>query len=339
MRAPEFHFFRGKRLEKQVKKCKNRQRKTDWVALEKQPIGIIKERGNYNMDFEKIQVFEEKKLKGFEINKKLSEYYKKIGKERKSKIIRECANFLMFKVYEGEQKERKLQRANFCKHPLCLMCSWRLSLKRHRELEEALKLIRQEDEKSRFYFLTLTVRNWKNINKDKVKRLQKQGVEFIRKVLKTNSYYVSLEITIGKDGNYHPHLHAVVHTEKYLSTTIDWIAMYRGAWGKIVGERKMDYQILTLYPIANGEEGEKNLHEVTKYILKPQMEISREMLINVSKSIENVKKGFSSGEIRKALLEAKKGLYERDKEELEKLEEKSWEIEFYKWVNNKYLLS
>lgn len=290
------------------------------------------------MEFEKLQVFEEKKLKGFEINKKLSEYYKKIRKERKSKTIRECANFLMFKVYEGEQEERKLQRANFCKHPLCLMCSWKLSLKRHRELEEALKIIRQEDEKSRFYFLTLTVKNWEIIDKEKIKRLQKQGVEFIRKVLKTNSYYVSLEITIGQDGNYHPHLHAVVHTENYLNTTIDWIAMYRGAWGKIVGEKKMGYQILTLYPIANGVEGEKNLHEVTKYILKPQMEISREMLINVSKSIENVKKGFSSGKVRKALKGAVRGLYERDRDELEKLEEKNWKIEFYRWVNNKYLL-
>lgn len=290
------------------------------------------------MEFERLQIFEEKKSRGLKMNRKLSEYYKKIGKKQRAKTIRECANFLMFKVYEGEQEERKLQRANFCKHPLCLMCSWRLSLKRHRELEEALRIIREESSSSRFYFLTLTVKNWKIINKDKVRRLQKQGVEFIRKVLKTDSYYMSLEITIGQDGNYHPHLHAVVHTEDYLDTTIDWIAMYRGAWGKIVREKKMDYQILTLYPIANGVEGEKNLHEVTKYILKPQMEISREMLISVSKAIRGVKKGFGSGKIRKALKEAVRGLYERDKEELEKLEKKNWKIEFYKWVNNKYLL-
>lgn len=290
------------------------------------------------MEFEELQVFEKNKIKGFVINKKLSEYYKKIGNRAKSKRLIECANFLSFKVYNDEQGSRKLERANFCEHPMCLMCSWRLSLKRHRELREALRTIKRESTDNRFYFLTLTVRNWKSIDKSKIKQLQKHGVEFIRKILKTNSYYLSLEITVGKDKSYHPHLHAVVHTDCYLDTTISWIAMYRKAWGKIVGEKKMDYQILTLYPIGNGVEGEKNLHEVTKYILKPEINISSKIVVKVSKSIESVKKGYSSGEIRKALKSVKMSLYEQDRDDLQKLEEYDWKIEFYKWVNNEYLL-
>ena len=297
-----------------------------------------RKRGNFNMEFEKLQVFGEKKLKGFRLNRELSEYYSKTGNMRKSKAVKECANFLQFKAYGDECESRKLYRANFCRHPLCLMCSWRLSIERYRELEEALRIIKRESTDNRFYFLTLTVRNWKSINKSKIKQLQKHGVEFIRKILKTNSYYLSLEITVGKDKSYHPHLHAVVHTDCYLDTTISWIAMYRKAWGRIVGEKKMDYQILTLYPIGNGIEGEKNLHEVTKYILKPEINISSEIVVKVSKSIENVKKGYSSGEIRKALKSAKVSLYEQDRDDLQKLEEYDWRIEFYKWVNNKYLL-
>ena len=290
------------------------------------------------MEFEELQVFEKNKIKGFVVNKKLSEYYKKIGNKTKSKRLIECANFLSFKVYSDEQRSKKLERANFCEHPMCLMCSWRLSLKRHRELKEALKTIKRESIDNRFYFLTLTVRNWRSINKSKIKQLQRHGVEFIRKILKTNSYYLSLEITVGKDKSYHPHLHAVVHTDCYLDTTINWIAMYRKAWGKVVGEKKMDYQILTLYPIGNDVEGEKNLHEVTKYILKPEINISSEIVVKVSKSIENVKKGYSSGEIRKALKSAKMSLYEQDRDDLQKLEGYDWRIEFYKWVNNEYLL-
>ena len=223
-------------------------------------------------------------------------------------------------------------------HPLCVMCAWRLSIKRTRELAQAVKVLKERSPHGKFYFLTLTVSNWKAISKDRLKKLQKQGVEFIREVLGTTSYYVSLEITIGQDGLYHPHLHALVYTTKYIDTTLDSVARYRKEWAKITGRRDLNYQILTIYPVARGKDGEKSLHEVTKYILKPEMKISREMLIKVSKSIENIKKGFSSGKIREALREAKKGIYERDSEDLERLEEFGWRMELYKWLGNNYVL-
>ena len=290
------------------------------------------------MDFKKLEVLSEKKFLGQGINNILADYYMRCNRKVKSKKVRDCAGFLQFKAYEDEEQTRKLYRANFCNHPLCLMCAWRLSLERSRELATAVEILKERNPKGRFYFLTLTVKNWKAISKEKLRKFQKQGVEFIRKVLGTNSYYVSLEITIGKDGLYHPHLHVLVYTTEYINTTMDYIAMYRGAWAKIVKSRGLNYQILTIFPIARGEEGEKSLHEVTKYILKPKMKITREMVIKVSKSLENVKKGFSSGEVRKVLREAKKGIYERDNEELEKLEAFDWKIEFYKWVGNNYVL-
>lgn len=290
------------------------------------------------MCIEKLEVFSEKKFLGRKINNILADYYMRCGKKRKSMQVRDCASFLMFRKYENKECTRKLERANFCKHSLCLMCAWRLSLERSRELVTAVKLLKEGNSEGRFYFLTLTVKNWKIISKDKLKKLQKQGVEFIREVLGTSSYYVSLEITIGKDGLYHPHLHALIYTTRYINTTLDYITMYRGAWGKIVKAREHNYQILTIFPIARGVEGEKSLHEVTKYILKPKMKITREMVINVSKSLENIKKGFSSGKVRTFLREAKKGIYERDNEELEKLEAFDWKIEFYKWLNNNYVL-
>ena len=290
------------------------------------------------MDFEKLEVFSEKKFFGQEINNILSDYYLNCRKKSKSLQVRNCASFLQFKVYGDIEQTRKLHRADFCKHPLCVMCAWRLSVKRARELAEAVKILKEQSPEGRFYFLTLTVSNWKTISKEKLRKLQKQGVEFIRKILGTISYYVSLEVTIGKDGLYHPHLHALVYTTGYIDTTLDNIAGYRKEWAKITEKRDMDYQILTIYPIARGEDGDKSLHEVTKYILKPEMKISREMLIKVSRSIENIKKGFSSGKIREALREAKKGIYERDSEDLERLEEFGWRMELYKWLGNNYVL-
>ena len=290
------------------------------------------------MIFEKLEVFSEKKFFGQEINNILSDYYLNCRKKSKSLQVRNCASFLQFKVYGDIEQTRKLHRADFCKHPLCVMCAWRLSVKRARELAEAVKILKEQSPEGRFYFLTLTVSNWKTISKEKLRKLQKQGVEFIRKILGTISYYVSLEVTIGKDGLYHPHLHALVYTTGYIDTTLDNIAGYRKEWAKITEKRDMDYQILTIYPIARGEDGDKSLHEVTKYILKPEMKISREMLIKVSRSIENIKKGFSSGKIREALREAKKGIYERDSEDLERLEEFGWRMELYKWLGNNYVL-
>ena len=290
------------------------------------------------MSFKKLEVFSEKKFFGQEINNILADYYLNCRKKSKSLQVRNCASFLQFKVYGDIEQTRKLHRADFCKHPLCVMCAWRLSVKRARELAEAVKILKEQSPEGRFYFLTLTVSNWKTISKEKLRKLQKQGVEFIRKILGTISYYVSLEVTIGKDGLYHPHLHALVYTTRYIDTTLDSIAGYRKEWAKITEKRDMDYQILTIYPIARGEDGEKSLHEVTKYILKPEMKISRETLIKVSKSIENIKKGFSSGEIRKLLKRAKLGLYEQDEKDLEKLEEFDWVIELYKWLGNSYVL-
>lgn len=290
------------------------------------------------MSFKKLEVFSEKKFFGQEINNILADYYLDCRKKLRSLQVRNCASFLQFKVYGDREQTRKLHRADFCKHPLCVMCAWRLSIRRTRELAEAVKILKEQSSEGRFYFLTLTVSNWKTISKDKLKKLQKQGVEFIRKVLGTTSYYVSLEITIGKDGLYHPHLHALVYAMKYIDTTLDSIASYRKEWAKITRKRGMDYQILTIYPIAKGEGREKSLHEVTKYILKPEIKISREMLIKVSKSIENIKKGFSSGEIRKLLKRAKLSLYEQDEKDLEKLEEFDWVIELYRWLGNSYVL-
>ena len=290
------------------------------------------------MEDKKIEAFRERKMLGREINNILANYYMHCNRKQRSLQVKNCAGFLQFKVYDDEEQTRKLYRANFCKHPLCVMCAWRLSIKRVRELLEAVEVIKSQNPEGRFYFLTLTVSNWDKISKLRLKKLQKQGVEFIREVLGTTSYYVSLEITIGKDGMYHPHLHALVYTTRYIDTTLNSIAMYRKEWAKIAKKRDMDYQVLTVYPIARGEEGEKSLHEVTKYILKPEMNISREMVVNVSKSIENVKKGFSSGKIREALREAKKGIYERDIEDLEKLEEYGWRMEIYKWLGNSYVL-
>lgn len=290
------------------------------------------------MSFKKLEVFSKKKFFGQEINNILADYYLDYGKKLKSLQIRNCASFLQFKAYRDEEQTRKLYRANFCKHPLCVMCAWRLSIKRTRELVEAVRILKEQNPDGRFYFLTLTVSNWKTISKEKVKKLQKQGVEFIRKILGTTSYYVSLEITIGKDGMYHPHLHVLVYTTRYIDTTLDSIASYRREWAKITKKRDMNYQILTVYPVARDKDGDKSLHEITKYILKPENRISPEMVVNVSKSMENVKKGFTSGEIKKSLKRAKLSLYEQDVKDLEKLEEFNWVIELYKWLGNSYVL-
>ena len=138
--------------------------------------------------------------------------YLEILKFKKAYNVHDCAEILNFAV--DQNGEKKLYQVWFCKSRLCPMCQWRRSLKTSAELKKVLDVAVTDYPKSKFLFLTLTIRNCKG---DKLKWTLKRltrAFNLMMKYKKMNciqGYVRSTEITVNeKDGTYHPHLHVLL---------------------------------------------------------------------------------------------------------------------------------
>lgn len=285
---------------------------------------------------EKIQKFTERKRGSLQINKILADYYGKTeNNKKKANQIYNCSSYLLFRNYQNPGNTKKLVAANFCKHPLCLMCAWRLHLKKVRILHKALEMLQIDEPNIKFYFLNLTVKNWNTISKPKLRDFQNKAVRFIRDALNIKDYYCSTEISISKNEKlpYHPHIHAIVSTDEALGTMLQEINLLRQIWAKVYGEEEYDFLELTLYPIR-----ENSVNEVTKYILKPEQKITSDKVTSIAVAIKGLKKTFSAGKIRDYIKIAKKHIERENDTEMEELEHFSFTDEFYKWLGNQYLI-
>lgn len=289
----------------------------------------IQEKANHT------EKFTDKKIQSLKINRILADYYSKVeNNEKKANKIFNCSSYLLFRNYFDPENTKKLVAANFCMHPLCLMCAWRLHLKKVHILRRALDMLRANEPDIKLYFLNLTVKNWDCISKSKLNDLQTKAVRFIRKTLGIDSYYCSTEITISrKHKNYHPHLHCIVAASEGLGTMLQEIDILRKIWAKVYGEEEYNFLELTLYPIR-----ENSVNEVTKYILKPEQKITCEKIISTAIAIKGLKKTFSAGKIRRCIGKVTKGIKREEDTFIVELEHFGFKEEFYKWVGNEYLL-
>lgn len=147
-------------------------------------------------------------------NVKYAEYLE-ILKFKKAYNVHDCAETLNFAV--DQNGEKRLYQVWFCKSRLCPMCQWRRSLKTSAALKKVLSVAVTDYPKSKFLFLTLTIRNCKG---DKLKWTLKRltrAFNVMMKYKKMNciqGYVRSTEITVNeKDGTYHPHLHVLLMIE------------------------------------------------------------------------------------------------------------------------------
>ena len=72
------------------------------------------------------------------------------------KSLEECGDTLVF--MRNEEGEKRLHGANFARNRLCPMCNWRRSLKMYSQVSQITDKI-LTTRKSRFIFVTLTVKN------------------------------------------------------------------------------------------------------------------------------------------------------------------------------------
>jgi plasmid rolling circle replication initiator protein Rep len=153
----------------------------------------------------------------------VQELYQGVGYEKYSDRIDSCSKLLQFAFCDGEEGDKvlKLFSARFCRVRLCPVCQWRRSLMWVAKFCQALPAFLGDFPKTRFLFLTLTIRNCElselrstvaHMNKS-WERLSK------RKIFPAFASVRSLEVTRGADGSAHPHFHCILAVRpSYFST-------------------------------------------------------------------------------------------------------------------------
>lgn len=177
--------------------------------------------------------------------------------------VARCATQL---ALEKSGEETRARPFATCKRRWCPVCEWRKSRKR---LGAAITNLPGlvDLKKVRFRFLTLTV---KNVKGEDLAATVGEMLKAFRRLTdhRTNitgdwlGFIRALEITAGKDGLFHPHLHVlhVVPKDSPPSKTTAWVA----AWKKAA---RLDYD--PICDIRAVKDGARGLAEVMKYTTKP----------------------------------------------------------------------
>ena len=175
----------------------------------------------------------------------MSNLYRGTLLERYAERMDLCSQHLQFELVGDESGERhyKLRLADFCRVRHCPICQWRRSMMWAARCHEAFPRILRDYPKSRFIFMTLTVRNCDVVElRSTLEQMNKAWHRMIgRKVFPATGWMRNVEVTRGKDGTAHPHFHALLMVDpgyfggqNYLSQP-KWIELWKSCL-------KVDYQ-------------------------------------------------------------------------------------------------
>lgn len=189
--------------------------------------------------------------------------------------INQCADTLIF--LQDKDGNRKLEQSYFCKFRLCPVCNWRRSLKMFAQVSEITNYMMIDNPSVKFIFLTLTIKNPRDIDLSKTIDLLLDKVQFIynksRKIKELKNFknnliggLRALEITYNKkDDTYHPHLHLLLAVEpEYFSRNYISQEKFTEVWQKILG---IDYTPIVYVQKIN-KTTPKDIAEVAKYPIK-----------------------------------------------------------------------
>jgi plasmid rolling circle replication initiator protein Rep len=202
------------------------------------------------------------------ITLRLAQAYKRIDSIKYRRIV-DCAAYLEFRRYTDNSL--KLRSANFCQTRLCPTCNWRRSKKIFAQVSRIMDDIR---ENYKFIFLTLTVKNCKDI--DLTAQINNM-VSAYKTLCKRTRFKNTVqgwarffEITYNwKTKEYHPHYHCVLVVDKsyfksdlYISQD-DFSCMWQSCLN-IVYKPIVDIRTFTQSEKGKGKE----VAEVAKYTIK-----------------------------------------------------------------------
>jgi len=217
----------------------------------------------------------DKKMNGL----KVSDSFRRLQLDKRAERTRYCGSFLEFSECANDGR-KKLISANFCRDRLCPMCNWRRSGMLRGQILEILHSAVQE-EKLKFIFLTLTI---KNPMKDELSRtidIMFDGFNRLFKYQKVNNVIVGwvrvLEVTRNNNKNsknydtYHPHFHVLMAVRPSYFKGNGYIRQefWGDLWQKAL---RVDYRphvgIEVVRPKRVGETVESAVAETAKYTVK-----------------------------------------------------------------------
>ena len=175
----------------------------------------------------------------------------------------------------------KLRHAQFCRVRHCNTCAWRRSLMWQARFYEALPAIIEQHPKSRWLFLTLTVRNCDICDLGATLDAMNAGWNRLRlrkEFRPVQGWIRSTEVTRGRDGSAHPHFHCLLMTSPAYFNGRNYVTQNR--WAELWQEcGRLDY-----YPVVDVRTVKSKLgvetdpasmlrgavSETLKYAVKPQ---------------------------------------------------------------------
>ena len=206
---------------------------------------------------------------------KLSKALNTLGHNKKAARVWFCSEELVF-AENAETGKKTLKMANFCRERLCVMCSWRLSIKTFYQLSQVLDIAQDENPNLVPIFLTLTVKNCGGDILGPTLDMMFDGwarlMEHRRVRGAIKGWFRALEVTYNKvTDSYHPHFHAILLVDKqyffdrkaYMKTE-DWVHMWRTSC-------RLDYDpVCDIRAVRNKSAARKRAHvaEVAKYAVK-----------------------------------------------------------------------
>lgn len=224
--------------------------------------------------------------------------------QRYAERINDCSNLLAFGLVPDVDQgayQMKLRTARFCRVRTCMVCSWRRSLMYKARAYKALPKVIADFPTSRYLFVTLTLKNCAVEDlKASILHLNKSFGRMARlKHFPAIGYLKTVEVTRGKRGDAHPHLHILVMVQpsyfgvNYVSKK-EWCAWWRRA-------AQVDYTpIIDVKAIKPQHSPLGLLAEIVKYQTKPNDLIfsDRRWFLEYTRQIRSTK-AFALGGIFK----------------------------------------
>jgi plasmid rolling circle replication initiator protein Rep len=243
---------------------------------------------------------------------RVSDHYRQSHYNRYSQRIDQCSLLLDFKlapdVTEGVLK-LKLSAAKFCRVRHCPVCQWRRSMMWKAKAYQFLPKVVADFPKHRWLFLTLTVKNCPITELRKT--LSCMNKSFTRltqlKVFPADGWIKSVEVTKGRDGNAHPHLHCLLMVPPSYFSGQDYLSQQR--WAELWQQSaRLDYQpICHIKAIAKKHNPQVLVPEILKYQVKESdLVADREWFLELTKQLHKTRAVAVGGVLKHYMNELEK---------------------------------
>lgn len=217
-------------------------------------------------------------LRNKNLNASLIASYNRQGFLERADRVAECGTYVDFRIPADGSEPPRLNHANFCKDRLCVMCSWRRSLKVFGQVSQIMDVLEKDYQ---FVFVTLTVRNCSaselSATVDDLQKSFYRLCHLKRFAEAFEGYFKALEITRNTDGlrqfEFHPHFHVIfaVKPDYFASGNYVTFDELRDAWRRVC---RLDYDPQVRIQKCRPKDGEGDVSlgsviaEIAKYSVK-----------------------------------------------------------------------